>query len=322
MRSWSARPLPECADMARRRILFALALLGCVIFYLAYQKWFSWVLLLVMLTYPWLSLLLSLGDMLQLKLEPVGANRIPMGAEEKIQTTAVCPGIQPPLRNKFRVIKPNTGESWILKPGEPLPTAHCGGLIAEPYRAKVYDYLGLFSLKIRRTQARTFLVMPGPANMDVPPDLTRYLARSWKPKFGGGYAENHEIRLYRPGDNLNQVHWKLSAKVGDLMLREPMEPDQGLMLLTMDLKGAPSELDSKFGRLLWLGNWFLEQRISFEIRVLTGSGIKAWVIREEWDLQKCVDELLCAESASEGSILERDYSAAWQHHIGGEPDET
>ena len=308
--------------MAGRRILYALALAGCLIFYGAYQEWFSWILLLVLLLFPWLSLILSLGAIVRLKLEPVGAGRIPLGSVETLRLEARCSGIQPPLQCKIRVTKPNTGESWLLKPGDPLPTEHCGGLIAQPHRAKVYDYLGLFSLKIRKTAPRTFLVMPQEAKMDVPPDLTRYLARSWKPKFGGGYAENHEMRLYRPGDNLNQVHWKLSAKVGDLMLREPMEPEQGLMLLTMDLSGTAAELDTKFGRLLWLGNWFLEQRIAFEVRALTGNGIETWAIREEWDLRKCVDELLCVPAASEGSIRDREFTAAWQHHIGGEPDET
>lgn len=308
--------------MTGRRILYTLALVGCLIFYGAYQQWFSWLLLLVMLLFPWLSLILSLSAMIRLKLEPGGAERIPLGNEERIQLVTACPGIQPPLRSKFRVTKPNTGEYWILSPGDPLPTEHCGGLIAEPYRSKVFDHLGLFSLKIRKTAPKVFLVLPNEAKMDLPPDLTRYLARSWKPKFGGGYAENHEMRLYRPGDNLNQVHWKLSAKVGDLMLREPMEPEHGLMLLTMDLSGTPAELNRKFGRLLWLGNWFVQQGLAFEIRVLTGNGIESRSVLEEWDLRKCVDNLLCAPHAVDGSIRDREFTASWLFHIGGEPDET
>ena len=158
--------------------------------------------------------------------------------------------------------------------------------------------------------------------MDVPPDLTRYLARRWHPKPGGGYAENHEIRQYHPGDNLNQIHWKLSAKVGDLMLREPMEPERGLMLLTMDLKGNPSELDVKFGYLLWLGNWLLEQKISFDVCVLTGNGIENRTVRDQWEFQKCMEMLLCAPLAQDGSVTERTFSAAWRHHIGGELSEA
>jgi hypothetical protein len=162
----------------------------------------------------------------------------------------------------------------------------------------------------------------GAAGTQLPPNLTQHLARSWRPKPGGGYAENHEIRQYHPGDNLNQIHWKLSAKVGDLMLREAMEPERGLMLLTMDLCGTPEKLDIQFGRLLWLSNWLLENSIPFEVRVLTGNGIETWAVPDAWSLQKCIEALLCAPYAKEGSIRDRSFAAAWQHHIGGEPDEA
>ena len=106
------------------------------------------------------------------------------------------------------------------------------------------------------------------------------------------------------------------------MLREPMEPERGLMLLTMDLCGDPLELDRKFGRLLWLSNWLLENGISFVVRVLTGNGIETWTIAEEWNLQKCVEALLSTPYTKEGSIQDRSFCAAWRYHIGGEPDET
>lgn len=308
--------------MAKRRILYILALLGCLIFYMAYQKWFSWILLLTVVLFPWFSLALSLRAMMHLRLYPSGANRIPLGTAQTIGLKSTSADPPPPFRSKLLVTRPITGERWILRPGDPLPTGHCGGLTANPYKPRVYDYLGLFRIKAQRNETRTFYVMPQPVKMEIPPDLTRFLSRSWKPKAGGGYAENHEMRPYRPGDNLNQIHWKLSAKVDDLMLREPMEPERGLMLLTMDISGTPSELDHKYGRLLWLGNWLLEQHISFEIRVLTGSGIECRTISDEWDLRKCIDSLLCAPYAAEDTIRDRTFSAAWQYHIGGEPNET
>lgn len=226
------------------------------------------------------------------------------------------------MRCKFRVTKPITGEYWILKPGDLLPTAHCGGLIAEPYRARVFDQLGLFSMKIRKSSSKVFLVMPNEASMDIPPDLTRYLARAWKPKFGGGFAENHEMRLYRPGDNLNQVHWKLSAKTGKLILREPMEPQRGLMLLTLDIRGTGHQQDRKFGRLLWLGRYLLEKGFSFEIRALSGRGLEVCPVSDSRQLHRALENLLCAPPAEEGSILDQSFAASWQFYLGGDADET
>ena len=106
------------------------------------------------------------------------------------------------------------------------------------------------------------------------------------------------------------------------MLREPMEPERGLMLLTLDLRGTAQELDDKLGRLLWLGNWLVEQGITFDVRALTGNGIESWTVRDEWDLKKSMEALLCAPFAPEGSIRDRVFTAAWRHHIGGEQGEA
>lgn len=258
--------------------------------------------------------------MLQIKLEPSAAAKLPVGAAERAQLKVYCNGPQPPIKSKIRITKPITGEQWLLKPGDRLPTDHCGGLSVQLYRPVVFDYLGLFGLRVRESAERTVLVWPEPLDTGIPSDLTQHLALSWRPKPGGGYAENHEIRQYHPGDNLNQIHWKLSAKVGDLMLREPMEPERGSVLLTMDLMGTPEELDTKFGQLLWMSKWLLENGVSFEVCVLTGNGIESWIVSDEWSLQKCVQTLLSAPFAQEGSVRNRSF-AAWQHHIGGEPDE-
>lgn len=307
--------------MAGRRLLYALSLTGCLIFYGAYQKWFSWILLLTVLGLPLLSLCLSIVPMLRLKLEPGCADRIPMGTGETLELTAHFPGIHPPLCTKFRVTRPNTAEYWVLKPGAPLPTEHAGGLLIEALRPKVYDHLGLFSIHVRSANPKTVFVMPSEIKMELPYDLNRFLARSWRPKPGGGFAENHEIRNYHPGDNLNQVHWKLSAKTGDLMVRESMEPEHGTMLLTLDINGTPAQLDAKFGRLLWLGNWFCGHALPFEIRALTGEGIDCHTVRDEWDFHRAMDALLCAPQAPDYSIRDREFTAAWRFHIGGAPDE-
>ena len=308
--------------MTGRRLIYFLSLVGTLIFYGAYQQWFSWILLLFVLFFPWLSLFLSLTAILRIQLAPSASARIPMGSEETIHLEVISRLPQPPVKARIRITIPLTGASRILKSGDKLPTEHSCGLRAELYRPRVCDYLGLFRFKVRRTAAQTFLVLPEPVKMDIPPDLTRFLARAWHPKPGGGYAENHEIREFHPGDNLNQIHWKLSAKVGGLMLREPMVPDRGVMLLTMDLCGSPSELDVKLGRLLWLGNWLLDQQISFDLRVLTGNGISGWTVRDQWDLQKAMELLLCTPCTPEGSLRDRSFTAAWRHHIGGERDET
>ena len=306
--------------MAARRIWYLTALVGCLVFYIAYGEWFSYLLLWAVMGLPWLSLAVSLPAILRFRVSIAGTDRVRQGVAGEAWLQGTCSLPMPPFRGRIRMERCITGETWRHRESQDLPTDHCGGIRAWVERPRVCDYLGLFSFPAHGPGQKTILVRPIPRPVPEPPDLQRYLAGVWKPKFGGGYAENHELRLYRPGDSLNQVHWKLSAKTGKLILREPMEPQRGLLLLTMTLRGTPEEIDRKFGRLLWMGSCLLEQGLSFELRTLTADGVQFWGITSEQELARAVDRLLCCRGA-EGSIRDLLFAASWQYHIGGEPDE-
>ena len=308
--------------MAVRRLWYLVALLGCWVFYIAYGEWFSWLLLILVLGLPWFSLALSLPAIVHFSLCPTGPDSIPLGETGHLQLLASCKVPMPPFRGRIRLTDCISQETHLYDPDLGLTGTHCGGITARVEKPRVYDYLGLFAFRVRKTEEKTLLVRPVALEISLPETLNRYAAQGWQPKFGGGFAENHELRLYRPGDSLNQVHWKLSAKTGNLILREPMEPRRGLLILTMTLRGTPEQRDRKFGRLLWLGNALLEKNLPFELRVLAGTGLLVFPIGHPSELQKAVDSLLCTPECREGSIRDRTFTAAWQYHIGGEEDEA
>ena len=306
--------------MLGRRLIYLTVLVACGGFYIAYQEWLAWFVLLLVLALPWFSFLLSLPAMLRFRAEPVGPAAVRQGMRTEVRLLGWCALPVPPFQGKLRLVRLTTGEHWRRKTHLPLPTEHCGGLRATPEKVKVYDYLGLIGLPVRRTQGKTLIVRPEPVKIEDLPDIQRYLARAWRPKIGGGFAENHELRLYRPGDSLNQVHWKLTAKTGKLILREPMEPDRGLVLVTMNLRGTAEELDRKFGRLLWLGGHLLEKSLHFETRVLTGSGVLTFPITGESGLLEMLDTLLCTLPAAEGDLRLMEYRSSWHYHIGSDTE--
>lgn len=308
--------------MTGRRLWYLAALFGCWVFYIAYGEWFSWLALLIVAGLPWLSLIISVPAMLSFRLSPGGADAVTMGTEAEVWLLGSSAFPLPPFKGIIRLRSCMTGQIRRYQPGSGLPTEHCGGIAVTVVRARVCDYLGLFAFPVGRVASKTVLVRPKPLPIPAIPDLDRYIARSWTPKFGGGFAENHELRLYRPGDSLNQVHWKLTAKTGKWMIRQPMEPQRGRVLLTMTLRGSPEALDRKFGRLLWLGSYLVEKGIRFELRVLTAGGVQSFWIQTEQELRKTIDALLCAEEAREGSIRDFPFAASWQYHIGGDPDEA
>ena len=291
-------------------------------FYICYQEWFAWFALLCLFWLPWLSLVLSLPGMLTFSVKTEGPAWVQRGEPGEIALFGGSRWPVPPFRGQLRLERKLTGESWTHRYSVKLPTDHCGAIRATPEKLWVYDYLGLFRFRVRRTEGMLTIVRPEPVPVDEVPNLEQFLTRRWRPKPGGGFAENHEMRLYRPGDNLNQVHWKLTAKTGNLIIREPMEPERERMVLTIDLKGTPEELDRKLGQLLWLGRFLLEKELAFEICALTGNGVESHFVAGDGDLTKAMDDLLCQAPAGEGSLLEQTMDASWQYHIGGGPDEA
>ena len=227
----------------------------------------------------------------------------------------------PPFRGRLKLKECFSGKSrYYLTPGD-LPTDHCGSITVTAEGVRICDYLGLFSFPVRCREKKTILVRPKPVGIEIPADLQQAAIHGWKPKSGGGFAENHELRPYRPGDSLNQIHWKLSAKTGSLIIREAMEPQQGLILLTLNLWGSAPELDRKLGRLLWLGRKLLEQEILFEVRCLTGDGLMTYSVAASADLDRAIDDLLQHKCAPEGDLKQHEFAASWHFHIGGDADE-
>lgn len=301
--------------------MYLLAVCGCFLFYLEYQRWFAYLALWLVLLLPWLSLVLSLPAVLQMRLKPEGAQTLHIGDTAALKLGAAGKFPLPPFGGHMRICCTFTGTEWRYKVGSPLPTEHCGALEVSLYRCWVSDYMGLFRLPARKCDG-VVLIRPKPIQPEQIPDLSRYLAQRWRPKRGGGFSENHELRLYRPGDGLNQVHWKLSAKTGHLVIREPMQPETGTLLVTMDLCGHAEQLDRKLGNLLWIGQYLLEKKLQFVLRVQSGDGIEMWNVADHLQLQNAVDALLCVPLAQEEGIQNDDFSASWRYHIGGEIHEA
>ena len=290
-------------------------------FYYFYREWLSWLFLIAVIALPWLSLLLSLPAIFTAKatLAIPGALSPMESCRAEMDLTAIIP--PPPYGYKLRVSHAITGTVRILKPGQPLPTDTCGRLEIRQAKAWICDYLGLYRFPLRKKAEIFVYIQPNTEPIIPTPDFAVLPPRQWKPKPGGGFAENHELRLYRPGDNLQQIHWKLSAKTGNLILREAMDPVHQPLRLTLDLCGTAEELNRKLGQLLWLGNILAEKGRTFDIAALTGRGVLNRRITDSEDLKKAITALLSAPAAESGTMEDIPAPFGKTFHIGGEPDE-
>ena len=318
-RYWAVYLPPSCADMALRRLLYLAALEGCLVLYVFYREWMAWLLLLAVVCLPFLSLLLSLPAMFTVKTSLRCPTEVSVG--QLVRPQAVCEGFlpAPPVRCKLRVQHSITGEIWVVRLGKTLDTDHCGVLQITPARLWIYDYLGLWRFPCKKKAQQMLTVLPEPVQPEKLPKPHQYTAAGWRPRTGGSFAENHDLRQYRPGDDLRNIHWKLSSKTGKLIYREPVEPVRKCMVLTMALWGTEDVLDRKLGQLLWVTEHLLEAGVTHEVRCQTGRGVELWYVTNRESRQIMLRELLAAPACPAGQAAPE---VPGCYRIGGDSHET
>lgn len=253
--------------MGKNWLLYLLALAGSVVFHAFYFGWYSWFLLLLAVCLPLFSLVVSILAMVRIRLDLEAPLRC-MRGEPVYVTLRVGNGFLPVPRCRFSLVVQSvmSGKEIVLKQqvsGQdswyvPLDTTHSGLLRCRVEKTRVYDYLGLFFLPVRKPSAVEVLVQPRAVQPEKLPNLRHFLVRRRQPKPGGGFSEEYEMRDYRPGDSMRDIHWKLSVKTDRTIVREAQEPVRGSPLLTFDLKGPENRVDEMLERLLWLSQWLLE----------------------------------------------------------------
>ena len=217
--------------------LLYLLILGVVwLFRMAYVGWVGPYLFACVLWVPLVLLAMSLPSMLLLRLKLEVQPTLTRGRPGKLLVHFKSPALLPLRRvslwleveNRFTSdVKKNRFHyvGLVTSRGElSLPTDFCGQLVCRITRVECRDLLGLIAIRKTCPEPVVCTVLPEAKGPEVPPDLDLALESStqFKPKYGGGYSEEHDLREYRPGDTINSIHWKLSSKTDEVIVREPL----------------------------------------------------------------------------------------------------
>lgn len=302
--------------MISRRIGYGVCLLTSLAFYAFYRQWVSFLLLLAVLLLPWLSLLLSLPAMFKTKVSFRCPDQVQLNTPVRTALQVQCPFPPVPVRCRVRLHNLLTDEYFRGLPGEQIPTKKCGKIVLTWEKLFVYDYLGLFRRRVLQDTQAEIAVMPKPVKGKLPREYAAANANAWRPKPGGGFAENRELRLYRPGDNLRHIHWKLSAKVGKTIYAEPVEPVQKGYLLSLCLAG---DIEKKLGQLLYVSSALLQRQQFHRVHCETNDETVIFPVTDEKTLERGIQEIL-GKRPLPGERKLSFAGGAGYHHIGGQAD--
>lgn len=318
--------------MAANRTIYLLSLFGAIAFYTVETVttdtpvWFAWVVLFVVLLVPVLSLLLSLPQMLKTQVSLVAPSQAEEGEKLNLLLRVQSVSWLPLPEVRVRLLLQTRGDTGqgvqfdlrrVPREGGSVQVhaEQAGLLCAELKKFGVCDYLGLFRLPRRRTAYAQTAVLPTPVQPDPMPDLTIFRTVQLVQLPQGSFSEDHDHRPYRDGDNVRSVHWKLSQKTDDLIVREPVAPARLRCHVLLDPAGNLPELQSELGQLRWLCSWLAERRLAHTVLWMGEGGLTAREIREEADVVPMLAEACASPLFPENAPVLSAPDADWYCRI-------
>ncbi|MCR5664618.1 MAG: DUF58 domain-containing protein [Oscillospiraceae bacterium] len=220
-------------------VIYLFVLIAAVLFRFGYLGWFGPFLLWAVVLLPPALFLLSLPAMRRMRLQLSVPSSITRGEAAELSVSFLTDRRFPvgKVHISLRSVNLHTGQTQQYRyrfdavsrsVGRiPLPSDACGAVRISVERWSCADVLNLFFLLRKNPEPVTCTVLPAP----IPPARqveAEHLPEEpvrLKPKYGGGYAEDYDLREYREGDQLNSIHWKLSAKTDRLIVREALIPE-------------------------------------------------------------------------------------------------
>lgn len=165
----------------------------------------------------------------------------------------------------------------------PLPALPRGVYIVGPVTHEKTDPVGLVSRRFAAGTSTELFVAPRVTELSVfAGGLTNDLDGATSQQLSMSDLAFHALREYVPGDDLRHVHWRSSAKAGELLVRQYHETRRGhLTILVDDVRTSYPRADD------------------FELAVSVAASIALRAVRDDFDTSlRCGSHLARGRSAA------------------------
>lgn len=242
------------------KIVYLTITVGCVIFHILYKGDLSFVLMVFVLALPLvLFAALAVGTAL-MKIDAVCDETVtekgkPAAVKINIRNRFFVPVSSCEIRVRYSTTAPfENGPPTVYTASVPLGggttetislsflPSHCGKISVRVKYAKLRDLLGVTSLRKKIDLSTEITVLPRVFPISARMESRRvYNAEGSvfsKEKPGDDPSEIFMLREYRDGDRLNLIHWKLSSRSENFIVKELSKPVDSKILIIADPFGC------------------------------------------------------------------------------------
>jgi len=193
------------------------------------------------------------------------------------------------------------------------------------------DWFRLFRRKIRRPEPIRFSVWPVCHSIHVDlltiPDEDQSSTKTSPDRPNSVPGDFFGVRAYREGDRIQHIHWKLTGKNDQFVVKEFSLPAKNSISLVLEFSGA-QDLALKNALLdtaASLSGFFIKHSVEHELCFMADDNLCRYEIKEQSQLYHSLRELLSRPpdmSAGQPALLASQHPAANKHLLCVACDET
>lgn len=185
----------------------------------------------------------------------------------------------------------------------PVELQLCGQTRFHCTRVWVTDLLGLFRIPLQAGQTFYTVIYPTKRNVQVE-RIAGTVGSSQTDGFlqnrkGNDPSEMFELREYTPGDDIRSIHWKLTSKTDDLVIRQASDPSHHTLLLLPDygldqLKrpGGVTEMNTVIAVGVEAARKLLKNGRGFCLAIPTRNGLQIYEVQNEKEFSRMLPQWL------------------------------
>ena len=229
--------------MIKTKIIYFFIIIGTFLFAILYSDYFPLAIFIITLVLPIiLNIIIRIikkSISLDIKSIDVAQNKNDdIEVKILIKNNSIFPAINGELKlyyyNKFSGNKETEYINFPINSKETesidfkIKSKYCGKLIIELQSLKIYDYLTFSSVKKKLNKSKEIIVLPQIYDLNFSGNVININSLDGeifsKDKAGDDPSEVFNVREYVEGDKIQRIHWKLSSKVDNVMIKEYSQP--------------------------------------------------------------------------------------------------
>ena len=271
--------------MFKYRIIYCTFLSAAILFYIFFSGYLSFFTLTFVILLPFISLIFLLlaiwKTYVKFNVDSFAVNKNDeFKVDIYINNKCIFPIVKTQIKfNYTNVFLGDTKEETLNLPINSLSeqkieynfkSNYCGKIKFKILNIKYYDCLGIFSVTKQPNGEFDVFVTPNIYFIDTQINdfTTEFETNAYdKNKPGNDPSEIFDIRSYRMGDRLHNIHWKLSSKLNTLMVKELSQPINEEVLIMLEMCANDREsINCIIETFASLSNFFLSNNIKHRVQ--------------------------------------------------------